>query len=109
MSDIRFYADEHVASAVASGLRLRRVDVLTVREAGLAGADDEVHLEFALAQARVIFTQDGDFLRLAAQGRPHAGIVYAPQQTPAGHIIRGLILIHQVLSAEAMAGMIEYI
>ena len=109
MSDIRFYADEHVASAVATGLRLRRVDVLTVQQAGLAGADDETHLEFALARSRVVFTQDADFLRLAAEGRPHAGIVYAPQQTSAGHIIRGLMLIHRVLSAQDMAGVIEFI
>ena len=34
MSEIRFYADEHVASAVVTGLRLRRVDVLTVQERG---------------------------------------------------------------------------
>lgn len=64
MSDIRFYADEHVAIAVTTGLRLRRVDIVTVQEAGLAGAGDEVHLAFALEEARVIFTQDGDFLGL---------------------------------------------
>ena len=109
MSDIRFYADEHVSRAIATGLRLRRVDVLTVQEAGLSGGDDEVHLAFALAEGRVIFTQDADFLRLAAQSRSHAGVVYAPQQTSAGHIIRGLMLIHQVLSAEDMAGVVEYI
>ena len=109
MSEIRFYADEHVASAVVTGLRLRRVDVLTVRQAGLAGAEDAVHLEFALTQTRVIFTQDADFLHLAAQGRRHAGIVYARQQTPVGYIIRGLMLIHQVLSTEDMAGMIEFV
>ena len=109
MSEIRFYADEHVANAVAIGLRLRGVDILTVQQAGLGGAEDAVHLEFALAQTRVIFTQDTDFLHLAAEGRRHAGIVYAPQQTPAGHIVRGLMLIHQVLSTEDMAGMIEFI
>ena len=109
MSDIRFYADEHVARAIPDGLRLRQVDVLTVQEAGLAGAGDEVHLAFALRQGRVIFTQDGDFLRLAAKGLPHAGIVFAPQRTPAGQIVRGLMLIHRVLTAEGMMGLTEYI
>ena len=109
MSDIRYYADEHVAKAVATGLRLRGVDVLSVQDAGLQGAQDEEHLAFALAQRRVIFTQDDDFLRLAAQGRAHAGIVYASQHTSAGHIIRGLMLIHHVLSAEDMAGAIEFL
>ena len=109
MSDIRYYADEHVAKAVVTGLRLRGIDALTVSEAGLLGADDAVHLAFALAQRRVIFTQDDDFLRLAAQRHSHAGIVYAPQQTSVGHIIRGLMLIHHVLSAEEMMGMIEFL
>ena len=109
MSEIRFYADEHVAIAVVTGLRLRRVDVVTVQQAGLAGGADALHLEFALVQARVIFTQDTDFLQLAAQGQRHAGIVYARQQTPIGHIVRGLMLIHQVLSAEDMVGMIEFV
>ena len=45
------------------------------------GATDEEHLTFALAEGRVIFTQDDDFLRLAAGGKVHAGIVYAPQHT----------------------------
>ena len=109
MSEIRYYADEHVAKAVVTGLRLRGVDALAVPETGLLGSDDDVHLAFALAQQRVIFTQDDDFLRLAAQGRSHAGIVYAPQQTSVGHIIRGLLLIHHVLSAEEMMGTIEFL
>ncbi len=34
----------------------------------MLGASDEEHLAFALAEGRVIFTQDADFLRLAAEG-----------------------------------------
>ena len=109
MSEIRYYADEHVAKAVASGLRLRGVDVLTVGEAGLFGASDAEHLAVALAQGRVVFSQDDDFLRLATQGVQHAGIVYATQQTPIGHIVRGLVLIQQVLSAEEMVGVVEFL
>ena len=109
MSDIRYYADEHVARAVVKGLRLRGVDALTVADAGLMGAADEEHLAFALAQMRVMFTQDDDFLRLAARGLSHAGIVYASQQTSTGHIIRGLMLIHSVLAAEEMVGAIEFL
>ena len=109
MSEIRYYADEHVAKAVASGLRLRGIDVLTVGEAGLLAASDAEHMAFALAQGRVVFTQDDDFLRLATQGVQHAGIVYATQQTPIGHIVRGLVLIQQVLSAEEMVGVVEFL
>jgi len=72
---------------------LRGVDVLTVTEAALLGATDEVHLQFAKEQRRVIFTQDDDFLRLHSQGIEHVGIVYAPQQTPIGTIVSGLMSI----------------
>ena len=68
-----------------------------------------MHLDFALAGHRVIFSQDADFLSLAGQGHAHSGIAYARQHTSIGNIIGGLVLIHQVLSAEDMNGRIEYI
>lgn len=106
---VTFYMDEHVPRAVAEGLRRRGVDVLRAQEAGLLEADDERHLAFALREGSVIFTQDADFLRLHAAGRPHAGIVYAPQQTPIGIIVRGLMLIYDILSPDDMAGHVEFL
>lgn len=101
--------DEHVAKAVIHGLRQRGVDVLSVPEAEMMGATDEAHLAFAFSRGRVLFTQDTDFLRLASLSIAHSGIVYAPQYTSIGDVIRGLILIHQVLEAEEMTGKIEYL
>ncbi len=109
MSQIRYYTDEHVARAVIHGLRQRGIDVLSVPDAGMMAATDEAHLAFAFTQGRVIFTQDTDFLRLAASGALHAGVVYAPQHTSIGDIIRGLVLIYQVLQAEDIIGQIEYL
>ena len=106
---IKFYLDEHVAKAVAHGLRQRGADVLTVPEAGLLGASDEEHLARAQAEGRVLFTQDDDFLRLHAIGVEHAGIAYAPQGTAIGDIIRSLMLLYQVLEAEDMKGHVEYL
>ncbi len=106
---IRFYTDEHVARAVVRGLRERGADVLTVPEAGLLGATDEEHLERVRGEGRVLFTQDDDFLRLHATGVEHTGIVYAPQGTPIGDLIRGLMLIHQILEAEDMKGHVEFL
>jgi uncharacterized protein with PIN domain len=106
---IKFYTDEHVARAVVRGLRQRGVDVLTVVEAGMLGASDEDHLERARKEGRVIFTQDDDFLRMHAAGDTHAGIVYAPQQTAIGGIVRGLMLIYQILDADDMQGQVEFL
>ncbi len=106
---VRLYADEQVSRAVVRGLRQRGVDVLTAAEAGLLGASDEKHLALARTQGRVIFTQDDDFLSLHAAGLAHAGIVYAAQGARVGDIIRGLMLIHDLLEAEAMVGHVEFL
>ena len=82
--------------------------MLSVPEADMLGASDEEHLAFATENGHVIFTQDNDFLRLAT-GQDHAGIVYSPQQMPIGDVIRGLMLIHEVLEAEDMVGAVEYL
>ncbi|MFN2165510.1 MAG: DUF5615 family PIN-like protein [Anaerolineae bacterium] len=106
---IRFYTDEHVARAVVTALRRRGVGVLTVPEAGMRGATDVDHLQLALEQNVVIFTQDDDFLRHHAQGMPHNGIVYARQQTPIGDLIRGLMLIYHVLTPEDIQNHVEFL
>ena len=106
---IKFYADEHVARAVVNGLRLRGVDVLTVPEANMMGATDVAHLELAARQRRVIFTQDEDYLRLHAQGVSHVGIVYSPQRTPVGEVIRGLMLVYHLLTPTEMRNHVEFL
>jgi predicted nuclease of predicted toxin-antitoxin system len=106
---ISFYLDEHVHPAIAAGLRRRGVDVLTAKDSGMLSATDVEHLAFAASQERVIFTQDADFLRLHASGQAHAGIVYARQRTAVGHIVRGLMLIYQLLSAEEMRDRVEFL
>jgi hypothetical protein len=101
--------DEHVPKAVTEGLRRRGVDVVTVQELGLQAADDKRHLERAAAEGRVVFTQDADFLRLHAVGVFHRGIVYASQQTPVPHILRSLMLIHDVLTSDDMIRHVEFL
>jgi predicted nuclease of predicted toxin-antitoxin system len=106
---VRFYTDEHISRAVVKGLRQRGVDVLTVPEAGMLAASDEQHIERARLEHRVIVTHDEDYLRWHAQGTPHAGIAFAAHGTSIGDMIRGLMLIQQVLEAEDMEGKLEYI
>jgi uncharacterized protein with PIN domain len=108
-SQIRFYADEHIARAVVHGLRRRGIDIVTARDVGLLQARDEEHLEFATEEGRVLITQDTDFLRFHAAGTGHLGIAYAPIGTPVGALIRGLVLIHQVLDAEEMVNRVEFL
>lgn len=106
---IKFYLDEQAPRAAAVGLRQRGIDVLTAQEADMQAATDEQQVAFALRKERVIFTQDADFLRIHSAGRPHGGIVYAPQRSAIGTIVRGLMLIYDVLSPEDMANHVEFV
>lgn len=106
---VRFYLDEHVPLAITLGVRRRGGDVQTVQEAGLRGATDDEQLAYAVTTGRVVVTQDTDFLRLHAAGHTHQGIVYASPQLSVGDIIRGLMLIHELLTAEDMVNYLEYL
>jgi hypothetical protein len=107
---IRFHLDEHISGHIAAGLRRRNIEVTTAVEVGLTGATDLAHLEFAGSSGRVVVTQDDDFLRLHAPGVTHAGIAYCQQQSmPIGEMLRRVILIHDLLSAEEMAGRVEFL
>jgi hypothetical protein len=109
MERISFYLDEHIHGAVAEGLRRRGVNVLTVSEAGRNGLSDREQLAFALVERHVMVTMDSDFLALADQGMPHAGVAYANPRRSVGDLISALMLIFDVLTQEEMQNQVEYI
>ena len=106
---MRFHLDEHVDPAVAVGLRRRGIDVTTTVEQGLVGTTDDRQLAFAVGGGRVVFTQDADFLRMAAVGVAHRGIVYARQGTGVGRIVEHLALIHLCLTEADMRDHVEFL
>ena len=107
---IRFHLDEHVAHAVADGLRRLGIDVTTSTDAGLLGAADADHVAYGLAQVRVNFTEDDDFLVLAAAGIEHSGFAYFHQNSRSiGEIIRGLELIWEVYEPDEMRNHVEFL
>src|SRR5688572_10023934 len=89
------YADEHVKSAIVEGLRRRGMDVVTVQERAQQEADDEVLLENATRERRLLLTNDVDFLRIHARwiisGRQHSGIVFWRQSLGIGAAVRGIL------------------
>ena len=61
-------------------------------------------------RGRVVITQDVDFLRLHAEGTPHAGIVFWRQQTRSiGEVRRRVLLIHATMSPDDMKNRVEYL
>jgi hypothetical protein len=75
--------DVHVRRAVATGLRLRGVDILTAQDDGAGEFEDPRLLDRATELGRVLFTQDDDLLREAARrleiGEKFTGVIYAHQ------------------------------
>ena len=107
---IKFHLDEHVPNAIADGLRRKGIDVTTTFGAGLSGASDEEHIDFALKAQRVIFTHDADFLKLHHARISHAGIAYCERdRSTIGQLLDGLILIWEALDPEDMQNKVEYI
>ena len=96
---IRLYLDENLNPVIAEQLRARGVDAVSVRDLDQLGESDLSHLESASSMGRVLVTSDADFLRLAASGVSHAGIIFGAQSTHRiGDWVRGLALICFVLT-----------
>ena len=77
---IRFHLRTRIADVPwrrACGVRV--IDVTTKPEAGLVEAGDEQQDAFALAEGRMIFTQDDAFMVWHGFRAPHAGIAI-PQE-----------------------------
>ena len=116
MSQIRLLIDEDAQHrGLAPALRARGVDVTTVRETGLLGADDETILTHAVAASRALYTFNaGDFCRLHTQfiqqGREHAGIIIVPRQRySVGEQLRRLFNLINNHSAEDMRNQLAFL
>ena len=109
-AEIRFHLDESVSNAVARGLRQRGIDVTVSKDVGLVSAGDDEQLAFALSAGRVVITHDDDFLRWHARGIPHAGIAYSHlQKRSIGELVRKLVQLWRIRSAEEMEGTVEFL
>jgi hypothetical protein len=111
---LSLYMDVHIPSVVTESLRRRGFDVLTSQDDGTDTEDDEPLLARASALDRVFFSQDQDFLRIAAQwqrtGRSFAGLVYAAQQgVSLGRLADDLELLMTCCNAEELRDRVTYL
>jgi hypothetical protein len=111
---LSFYFDQHVPAAIARGLRLRNIDVLTAYEDRADSRPDEQIFLRATKLNRVMFSQDEDFLALAhrfqAEGLSYSGLAYAHQmRISIGRCIADLELIAKAFSPHDMANHIEFL
>jgi len=110
LSDLRFYFDESVELAVSSQLAAAGLDVVSAHSLDQLGDSDPNHLARATEMGRVLCTYDQDFLRLAAEGASHSGIIFAPQQKASiGGWVREIKAIHAQMQAEDIQGHIVFL
>jgi predicted nuclease of predicted toxin-antitoxin system len=101
--------DENLSPKIAEQLQRRGIDAISVRDLSLLGDSDENHLERATGMGRVPVTTDVDFLRLAATGKPHAGIIFGNQQDHTlGEWVKNLELLCFIYTSQDMVSHIEY-
>jgi Domain of unknown function (DUF5615) len=113
---LRLYIDEDAARpGLVQGLRARKIDVITVYEAGKGGLSDEEQLLDASEEGRAIFSfNQRDFMvlhtRFLEQGLSHAGIILATQGNyEIGEQIRRLSNLVVYRSAEEMIDRVEFL
>ena len=113
---LRLYLDEDSsARSLVNALRSAGFDCLTVYEAGRLKQDDEIQLEFAASQKRILYSRNArDFARLHAEwqtvGRSHSGIiVVSVQRTPIGVQLRALQRLSEVFEADDMVERLAYL
>ena len=111
---LRLDFDHHVPRAIAVGVQQRGIDVLTTEADRTADRDDEFILQRATDLGRVVFTQDRDFLALAAAWqqtrREFTGMVYAHQsRITIGAAIHDLVLIASLMNPEDMRNRVEFL
>lgn len=91
---MRLALDENVPPAIAGRLIQADVEVLLV-SAERPGSGDLSNLEWALEQSAALLTFDDDYLRLAAAGHAHAGIIFCHQlKYGIGGLVQALVDLH---------------
>jgi hypothetical protein len=109
-NELTFYFDESVELAISEQLAAGGLDVVSAHGLDLLGSDDRNHLERAAAMGRVLCTYDADFLRLAAEGIEHRGIIFAQQRKASiGGWVKEIRALHARFRADDLTGQVIFL
>lgn len=110
--EIRYYFDENMPVAIATELKKRGIDAVTVSDLREFGDDDRNHLRRATEQRPVLCTFDSDYLKIAGEGSPHAGIIFGQQEEDVHNIGKWVLRLsefHEYLNSDDMTDHVEYL
>ena len=103
---VSFYLDESLSPEIVTQLSMTGIDIIR----GPLGADDPVHLERATAMGRVVCAEDDDFVKLAARGIQHAGIIKGVQDKHSiGDWVNYLRFVHSIGAPDDMRNNVEHL
>ncbi|TYQ27317.1 DUF5615 family PIN-like protein [Pseudanabaena sp. UWO310] len=113
---MKFLADENFDNTIIRGLLRRKpdVDLVHVRDVGLAGADDPTVLEWAAQENRVLLTHDVAtvthyaYERMAA-GQSMTGVIEVTFDASIGRVIEDLLFILDCSLEGELEGQIYYL
>lgn len=113
---LRYLADENLNNHVVRALRLRdsKIDIVTVQEVGLGGADDPTVLAWAAEQGRIVVTHDVATMTRHAYdrvdaGQPMPGVIEVLPETEIGVVVADLALLAHASSDDEWEGVVLYL
>jgi hypothetical protein len=113
---IRFLTDENFNGPVLRGPRRRNptIDVVRVQDVGLLKAQDELILEWAAAEGRVLLTHDAATMERHAYDRvkaglPMPGVIEVPNHLTFRQVIDDLLLIAGAARDDEYAGQVAHL
>lgn len=88
---------------------LHGIEVVSAHSLERLGDTDPHHLEHARQMGHVLCTYDADFLRLAADGMEHSGILFAAEQrVTIGAWLRHVRALYANETAESLRGRVLF-
>jgi hypothetical protein len=114
--DVRWLADENLNNDIIRGLIRRHsgFDIVRVQDVGLGGCADQLVLEWAAVERRLLLTHDVTTItehayRRVLRGETMPGVFAVKQGMPIGMIVEDISLVEQCSAEEDWEGRIVYL
>ena len=113
---LRFAADENFKSAILRGILRRnpRLDIVRVQDVGLSDEEDDVILEWAARENRILLTHDvttvSDFAyQRVRAGKPMPGVFEIGRHVTVAQAIEDILLVAELSSDGEWEGQVQYL
>ena len=113
---MRFLADEDLNEDLVRAVLLRKpsLELVRVRDVGLAGATDDQVLAWAAIEDRLLLTHDASTMPAQAWGRvvrnePMPGLIVISQRAPISAGVEDLLLLVEASDAAEWAGRVLFL